>query len=156
VVETYLIGAMATEEDLDMSMNSLPKMKKSRMVGERQGRANKALMYINDKINYDKILKSYLDTKGLGKAHPVFVYNKELLPAQYFSVKNNNTSKNLGLQFPEEMKHSDTNIDYSRNTDSLSQNKTSSLIRLVDSFKMIPKKSDFIQVSVIPLTFLVC
>lgn len=59
------------------------------------------------KINYDKILKSYLAKKGLNTNIPI-IYSQEKRPDQYFSRKKEG-SKGLGIRVPK-----DTNNDNSK------------------------------------------
>ena len=59
--------------------------KKIQTQRNRYGKGKKSI-YINDKVNYDKIMKSYLGFKGQS-IDAVFVYNQERLPSQYFKRK---------------------------------------------------------------------
>ena len=116
-------------------MQNLTHRRKS-LGGKPKALKPKKSIFIHDKVNYDKIMKSklfqanlsflaYLETKGMNNRGTVFVYNQERLPSQYFRRKPE-VDKQLGISMPVnsgDLDRDEQDGDYSR-------------------FKLVPQKSD--------------
>ena len=109
----------------------------------------KSNMYAYDRINYDKILRSYMDKKGIKDLGVVYI-NKQDQPSQYFNHKEAKKKESLGVKLPKSLVKDISFHSGSRNNTSFdNENDLDTSRRLIDSFRLVPNKSNSPKVKVI-------
>jgi hypothetical protein len=95
-----------------------------------------------NKINYDKIMKSYHALQGM-KVDPVFLHKQERFPLQYFQKRHDGDSNELGIKVPQGHHEESYGDKYTRDERSaMPSNKPDISKTIIDRFRLVPRISD--------------
>ena len=128
------------ESNLELYKNAKPK---SKWKIKDDNANNRVIRNSFSNVNYDKIIRSYMDFNGYKNNDYVFVQNQEIPQAQYFSYKKKNDGDNPGMNVLREYLNdslNDGNIDASEDQDTSRG--------LINRFRLIPNKSESPKVNI--------
>ncbi|CAI2384304.1 unnamed protein product [Moneuplotes crassus] len=122
-----------------MEYNEEPKRVKKSCLKKTSLGSTKKSIYINDKVNYDKILKSYFSRKGQDQ-NTIFVYNKDKLPQKYFTRKDSKDGKLLGAKLLNQL---ETQMDqsYEQSYDDGEISKS-----MLSNFRFVPPSKEEVKI----------